>query len=278
MRWGIVYTFGNDVAGHKISALTVFFFHEIYLALIFNIVKSSSLTASRLGNQHTLLRSFDCSGMILNKFQIFKTSALLVKLGGNVAVALHRARGFAEQNVLSATCNHYRICINGFYFTLLVVIEQRTVALVVLYQSGMELSAKKTVYYVLTFVFSCLADKCAHNLLSCRSTRISGAVFTLTAKGTKSNLAFFVPGKYNSEGFKLLDYVGSCGAKTVNRHFRCNITTAFQGVKRVLTYGVIRADCRVDSTCRHNGLGSLGRIGRNQGGTNSVFCELNSAA
>ena len=199
MGRGIVNAFGNNVPGHQIAPLAVEIFHKIDSAAIFHIVKSSTFTPGSFADKHSLLGRFNGGGVVLNKLQIFQLCALLIELGGNIAVTLGRACRLAEQKILTACCDHHSIGIDRFHFEGFLVVKQRTVTFSVPDQSRMELSKQHSGDHIAALVFSGFPDKGGHDLLAGRSACICGAVAALSAKGAQGYFPIFVSCKHHSK-------------------------------------------------------------------------------
>ena len=99
---GCLDTARHDITGHKVAALAVFVFHKIDAAAVFFYIQPAALSPDRLGDQHHLLRGLDGGGVILDKLEVLELYTLYQELAGDIAVALGRAGGLAEQRVLSA--------------------------------------------------------------------------------------------------------------------------------------------------------------------------------
>ena len=102
----------------------------------------------------------------MDKFQILQARALLVKSRGGITVANGRARGLAEQQVLSARGHDGGIGIDRFRLAFLFVVENGAVAFAVGNECRVEMSAEQAADEPLALVFSRLADHGRHDLLA----------------------------------------------------------------------------------------------------------------
>ena len=176
----------------------------------------------------------------MDKFEVFQRNALHEQLACRVAVALSGAGCLSEQGVLPSGGDNDAVRCDGFRLPCGFIIKNRAAADAVMYQRTVKIHPQPSFDASQAFITPCFHHQCGHDLFSCGSAAITGALVRLTSERSSADAPVRLGGEYRTEFFQPRDNLRSAFAQTSDRVFSGDTAAAAECVPDMTFYTVSR--------------------------------------